>query len=283
MSDALYLLPDAALALVLARMRLVKLDRARPDLFIFLYAWLLYSLATLYSNAPTLHFAVWLFAAAPLARASLRVVGENSPRALLAFAFPLPAALGLRALGNAAAELAAGCIAASITGGIFLLASLATRHSPLVTDVILWRGAGAYFLLFGVVLPLPALLAPEFYPLLLLASAAVWLALAWFIRPTPDLLFNLEKLAIAGTSPGGLPSLISSGREPMVGSNPTPATSLLSSMAPLRDEQGIGRAGTVVVTVLPVRNPAKLRGARSRVGNPAGATNFSSQLNGGFE
>ena len=197
---SLYLLPNLALFAVLCRMIAVKLHLERPALFVFLHAWFAYSLITQFAQHPALHLGVWLFAAPAIFLASKKLLAGSR-------LWPAPA-LALCAAGalcgpvlsrwGISAEMLAftlSCWLAVTTGTIFLAASLRAEHP----DRKLWCAVGAHFFVLGggmQILAASAAAAAWFF-LLPLVTAAIWLALACSLGPTPDALINEDRLAIA--------------------------------------------------------------------------------------
>jgi hypothetical protein len=210
----LYLLPNLALFLVLYKMTGVKLHAERPALFVFFSAWLLYSLinvlATAWAATNTPAFArfyfwssiaVWLSGAVALAAPTSAILARPWLSALVPAAL-LAAGLLIRALlarlpGDASAlALAITCFLAVAAGAVFFLASYAAG----ATDIVLWRGAGSFFLLFGFGLLTARLLGKSeaANTPVILACTLIWLALAWQVAPRPDALWNLERLGWTG-------------------------------------------------------------------------------------
>lgn len=213
MRYGLHLLPDALLLIALLRMTGVHLHSERREMFGFLSAWLAYSLFLLFvgqvreqnSHAYFLVFIVvtafvWTTALPALWRPSVAVI--YSPwRAGLACISLVAAALLLDIVMRHATDirvaelLGFNCWIAAVTGAIFLLASIGAEDP----DRILWRGAGAFFLVygFGYLLVGVARGGAWAYTALVLAASCCWFAFAWFIGPHPEHVFNLEKLALA--------------------------------------------------------------------------------------
>jgi len=206
--SALYLLPNLALFAVLCRMIAVGLHLERPALFVFLHAWFAYSLITQFAQSPALHLGVWLFAVPAIGIATKRIFAV--PRCGMWPA--LSACGGLCAAGTLCGPVLArwgvspsmfaftlSCWLAITAGTIFLFASLVRPEASGDPDRKLWRGMGAHFLVLGggmQILAASAAAAAWFF-LLPLATAAIWLLLAWFIAPTPDAIVNEERLAIS--------------------------------------------------------------------------------------
>jgi hypothetical protein len=211
MRYGIHLLPDAFLLVALLRMTFVGLATERRAMFFFLCAWLAYSFATLFLAqvwpADSLQYARWFFALSMVAWAcgvpALWFASRAAARSLACVAFILlvltMASLASHfALANSsmvpiAKLLAVNCWIAVVAGAIFWFAS--TNEGP---DLYVWRCCGVFFLLFGFGYLFIGMFRPGMwaYACLVLAATVVWIALAWFIGPHPDHLFNLEKLAL---------------------------------------------------------------------------------------
>jgi hypothetical protein len=213
MRHAILLLPDVALVIVLCRMAFVGLARERAAMFTFLCAWLAFSLSTLILGQAVPHSSelyariyLWLIAGVALVavpalyQASRHLVAHPSIAAAVPALAALAAGLVLELVSRktpspALAALAASSFAAVILGAVFFCA--AWEASP--PDLVLRLGVGGYLLAFGFGLLLARLYGrgpAAFEPVAVLCAAA-WLALAWFLAPTPDALVNDELLALS--------------------------------------------------------------------------------------
>jgi len=206
----IHLLPDAFLLVALLRMTFVGLAAQRRAMFFFLAAWLAYSVAQLFlaqvfptsSHEYALAFfystiAIWATSLPALYFASLHLGSLHRAIALALLAISLAGVrLVMLTAGftPVAKILAVNCWVAAATGAIFLFASAGAQNP----DLILWRGAGAFFAFYGFGYLLIGCLRLNgwAYAAFVLSGAFAWAALAWFIGPTPDHLFNLEKLGI---------------------------------------------------------------------------------------
>ncbi|GEM_PF-1804975 len=210
---AICLAPDVLLLIALLRMVYIGLHAERRWMFLFLCAWLCYSIVALFigqiapvtSSGYAMIFllacgAVWLCGAPELFRAAGQVA--QLPRQAAAVLGVLAiAGLASRyavlnsSLSQLAKYFALNAWIAVIFGATFLLAS-AGAEKP---DALLWRCAGAFFLIFGFgYLLIGALrLGTWSYPALVLLASLAWLALALFTRPTPEHVWNHGKLALA--------------------------------------------------------------------------------------
>ena len=198
--NTLYLLPNLALFAVLCRMIAVGLHLERPALYVFLHAWFAYSMLTQLAQHPALHLGVWLFGAPAIFLATKKLLAGSrlwpAPALALCAAGTLCGPV-LSRWGNSAEMLAftLSCWLAVTSGTIFLLASLRSENP----DRKLWRGVGAHFFVLGggmQILAASAAAAGWFF-LLPLATAAIWLALAWSLGLTPDGIIATERLALS--------------------------------------------------------------------------------------
>lgn len=212
MRSAIYLLPDAALFAVLARMVGVRLHAERPAMFAFLSAWLLRSLILLlaaqlldpasesYRRAHWLsEIAVWAVLAVALVPALVEIGNSYWVFAMLAAALLLSAAITgmiFNQLGTswAISRQALSCWVWLMAGAAFAVASV--KAAP--PDATLWRGAGIFLLIYGGGILLAGIFHANAsgagYALIALGGAMVWAGLAWFLGPHADVLVNLEKL-----------------------------------------------------------------------------------------
>jgi len=206
------LLPDAFLLIALLRMTYVGLAVQRRAMFFFLCAWLIYCFVTLFlgqlwpAGSPqyALRFFIlsaiaWSCGIPALWIASRSLLRTPSGAAMVIVTLLLAAAGSHFALLNASTSpiaklLAVNCWIAVVAGAIFWFASVKTEGP----DLYLWRCCGVFFLLFGFGYLFIGMVRPGVwaYVCLVLAVTVVWIALAWFIGPHPDHLFNLEKLAL---------------------------------------------------------------------------------------
>jgi hypothetical protein len=205
MNYALYFAPDAALLLLLLRMIFVGADRSAWREFLFLGAWFFYSLLSLLSFFPAWgHLLPWI-AAGPLAVHA----AQQFPRARRCASAPLltsitatvlliASALGAEAVARWGSGSAGPSASARIAllGALFALALAAVLlvSSFFVRPLRPLRcGIGVYLFSFygGALLGAPV-------ALLSILSTACWLSVACLIAPRPDLLFNVEKLAVVG-------------------------------------------------------------------------------------
>jgi hypothetical protein len=213
MRYGLHLLPDAFLLIALLRMTYVGLAAQRRAMFFFLCVWLIYSLAALFLsqiwpvNSPQyahrfffLSLLAWLCGAPALWIASRTVIQSFWHTVVVLLVLLLASLASHFALLNSlmspiAKMLASNCWIAVVFASVFWFASVGAE-SP---DLYLWRCCGVFFLLFGFGYLFIGMLRPGVwaYVCLVLAAAVVWTALAWFIGPHPEHLFNLEKLALA--------------------------------------------------------------------------------------
>ena len=208
----LYLAPDLALLLVLARMVEVRLQVTRAPLFVFLSAWLAYSLALFiaahafranaagYTHAFVIATAaVWIFGLWPL-HSAIGHAKTNAGLGLLLALVLAGAVAAIQATGagpGPCSPLRFAMVLAAlfqlIAGASFLAAAIGAEDP----DRTLWYGAGAYFVLLGgSMLCAQALRRNELLDLAAGLGAVIWAVLAAHIGPTPDALFNLEKLGI---------------------------------------------------------------------------------------
>jgi hypothetical protein len=212
MRYGLHLLPDAFLLLALLRMTFVGLAAQRRAMFFFLCAWLIYSFAALFLgqvwkvDSPQyalrfffLSLLTWLCGIPALWIAS-RTVIRSLPHAAVVLFVLLAASLASHfAMANSSMSpiaklLATNCWIAVIFASVFWFASVGAE-SP---DLYLWRCSGVFFLLFGFGYLFIGMLRPGAwaYVCLVLAATVVWVALAWYIEPNRERLFNPEKLAL---------------------------------------------------------------------------------------
>jgi len=209
--DAVYLLPDAALYLVLLRLVIVNAHHSCPREFFFLVSWWTYSLLSLHSQFPAAGHVVALAGALPLVQAATR---ELLSGALSSWAAP---ALALCAAGALASQIAArwggspelawivvSWWLAALFGGALLVGAF--KRSPTGQAAVLRAGIGAYLVLYGGGAALAAAFGSAAWIAgLALVTTALWLALAWGVEPTPDALINENILALspcASLSPG---------------------------------------------------------------------------------
>jgi len=195
---ALYLIQLLALFLVILRMTWTGLDRERPAEFILLWAWLIFSIVTLASSWSLLYFAVWAFAAPAIFSASARLASldEKATCALVLIFCAMCSQEIIRAWGQGAelvAFLGFSWIA-MLGGAVLALAGLADE--PGAARRLRLGIGGSFLFYFGGLQILAAFDVADAFGLVIAGSAAIWLLLAWFIAPTPDALFNLEKLGI---------------------------------------------------------------------------------------
>jgi hypothetical protein len=212
MRYGIHLLPDAFLLVVLLRMTFVGLAAERCAIFFFLCAWLLNCFVTLFLGQlwPTdskdyatgffiLSAFAWLAGVPALWLASRSL--SRTPSGMAMVIVTLLLAWGgcyfvveNSSMAPLAKLLAVNCWIAVVAGAIFWFASV-KMEGP---DFYLWRCCGVFFLLFGFGYMFIGIFRPGVwaYVCLVLAATVVWIALAWFIGPHPDHLFNLEKLAL---------------------------------------------------------------------------------------
>lgn len=216
MRYAICLAPDVLLLIALLRMTYVGLHAERRWMFFFLCVWLAYSTITLFlsqiweaSSASymeaflALSACAWLCGAPALLAASHRL-SQHFWQSCSVGAIVLIAALASRyALLNHGMSplsklLVLNAWLAAIFGSVFVLASTGAE-SP---EALLWRCAGAFFLLFGFgYLAIGALeLRKWSYPALVILASLAWLALALFVKPTHERIFNHEKLAFSSAA-----------------------------------------------------------------------------------
>jgi hypothetical protein len=210
MRYGLLLLPDLFLLVALLRMTRWGMAAQRREMFFFLCAWLVYSFVLLFlgqlwpigSYAYNLRFFLlslpaWLCAAPALWIASRRFTLGYAVTAICVCAMAVIASrfvvLNL-SMSPTAKLLALNCWASIVVGSIFLMASRGAEG----TDLYLWRCCGIFFLLFGYGYLAIGLAQPGEWAMrvFVLAGAAVWCALAYYIGPRPEHLFNLEKLGV---------------------------------------------------------------------------------------
>jgi len=212
MRYAIHLVPDALLLVVLLRMTFVGLIFERRAMFIFLSAWLIYSLALLFlaqiisADSPTYvstiaisSVAVWIISLPAMLQVT-RALNRSFFQSICALAIIVVAYASIRLIranpgfDDLAKFLAINCWISAVYGAMFLFASVHAENP----DRVLWRGCGAFFLLYGFGYLLIGIYRPGgwAYPALVLSAGLVWLAMAWYIGPHPDHLFNLEKLAL---------------------------------------------------------------------------------------
>jgi hypothetical protein len=210
MRYGLQLLPDAFLLVALLRMTFVGLAAQRRAMFFFLCVWLVFSVVTLFlgqiwpvgSHAYALRFFLlllptWLCAGPALWQASRQMSARHLVVAAAVTVMAMAAshfALENSSLSSIAKLLAMNCWAAVVVGSSFFFASMRTEGA----DLYLWRCSGIFFLLFGFGYLLIGMVRPGEWAMrvFILAGAAAWCALAYFIGPRPEHLFNLEKLGI---------------------------------------------------------------------------------------
>jgi len=205
MSDAVYLFPDAALFLVLLRLVFVHAHITCPREFAFLVAWWTYCVLSLHSHFPAAgHLVVWA-AALPLLWSATSDALSGARRGWAAPALALCAAGAMAsrvgARWGASAEMAASVTSwwlAIVAGAVLLAAALRNASTDDCGQRRLRAGIGAYLVLYGGGVELIAAFGDAGWLLpLALLCAALWLALAVFIGPTPEALINPEKLALA--------------------------------------------------------------------------------------
>lgn len=212
MRYGLHLLPDAFLLIALLRMTYVGLATERRAIFFFLCAWLAYSFVALFlgqiwpigTHEYTVRFlmlsaATWLCGMPAIWLASRAAARSLAHAGIILLVLLMASGAARFALATGSSSplgklLALNCWIAVVAGTIFYFASV-KAEGP---DLYLWRCCGAFFLLYGFGYLSIWMLRPGAwaYACLVLAVAIVWIALAWFIGPHPDRLFNLEKLAI---------------------------------------------------------------------------------------
>jgi hypothetical protein len=212
MRYGIHLLPDAFLLVALLRMTFVGLAAERRAIFFFLCAWLVYCFVTLFlgqlwpagSSQYALRFfilsaAAWACAVPALWLASRVAVRSLAHTAVIMLVVLMASGASRLALENFSMSPIAKLLAihfqfAVVAGTVFWFASLGAEGP----DLYLWRCCGIFFLLFGFGNLAIGMLRPGAwaYACLVLAAAVVWVALAWFIGPHPEHLFNLEKLAL---------------------------------------------------------------------------------------
>ena len=221
------LLPDVALLILICRMAFVGLHHTRPALFVFLCAWLAFSVATLIlsqalpNDSPRyadfyfrLTFLACIFAIPAAWRAMFQLLrGPIAPILVVALWF-LAARLVHEVLRREPptvallAFLSTSFLAACI-GGLLGLAAVASRGLAALpgptgagtTGAAGWQleaGVGGCLYLFGAgLLALRVLSAsPVAWHLLAVAVMVVWLLLAAYVGPKPDALVSFEKLAL---------------------------------------------------------------------------------------
>jgi hypothetical protein len=210
--EYIYLAPDAALLFVLMRMAGVKLAGERPAFFIFLCAWWAFSITSLLMaqrwapGSPLyvkwfayLTLATWACGVWPLVRAAERIPLPSYRCMLIFIAIGLAAFAAERIFARAGHSVSvstqvASCWIAVVVGAVFLCAAWKAEQP----DVTLWTGAGAYFVIYGGGI----LLAGQWrggralFPIVAAAGALAWAALAYYVGPHPDHLFNVDKLAL---------------------------------------------------------------------------------------
>ncbi len=212
MRYGIHLLPDAFLLIALLRMAYVGLAAERPAMFFFLCCWLIYCLMTLFlgqlwpadSKEYTTAFFVlsasaWIAALPALWAASLSATRTFAQTATILLVLVIACGASHFALENSSMSsiakfLSVNCWVAVVAGAIFWFASV-NAEGP---DLYLWRCCGVFFLLFGFGYLFIGIFGPGVwaYACLVLTAGVVWIALAWFIGPHHDHLFNLEKLAL---------------------------------------------------------------------------------------
>jgi hypothetical protein len=202
-TQAFLLLPDLALFLVLYRMAGVGLHRTRTGMFVFLSAWLLFSVALVIVSSPSpVHtvlfariFRFGLLACSMICAPALLSAADRIDRLprdwriavapILIFSFVI--ILNIHSWTTKPFYLCAWVAV------VFLIASFGAGEP----DATLWRGVGAFLLVFGV----GSLLVYRFrgssaYDWVIIAGSLVWIALALSIDRTPDAIINPEKLAL---------------------------------------------------------------------------------------
>jgi hypothetical protein len=212
MRYGLHLLPDAFLLIALLRMTYVGLAAQRCAIFFFLCVWLIYSLAALFLSqiwpvsSPQyahrfffLSLLAWLCGVPALWIASRTVIQSLGHTVVVLLVLLLASLASHFALLNSsmspiAKMLAINCWIAVVFASVFWFSSVKAES----TDLYLWRCCGVFFLLFGFGYLFIGMFRTGVwaYVCLVLAAAVVWTALAWFIGPHPEHLFNLEKLAL---------------------------------------------------------------------------------------
>lgn len=212
MRYGIHLLPDAFLLIALLRMTFVGLAVERRAIFFFLCAWLVYSFVALFLGQiwPTdtreyaVRFLAFSAAAWCCATPALWIASRAAARSLAHTAVILLVALmasgaARLALSTSTTTTLAKLLAlnywiAVVAGTIFWFASV-KAESP---DLYLWRCCGVFFLVYGFGYLFIGMLRPGAwaYVSLVLSVTIVWIALAWFLGPHPERLFNPEKLAL---------------------------------------------------------------------------------------
>lgn len=210
MRYGLLLLPNAFLLVALLRMTFVGMATQRTSMFFFLCIWLLYSFVALFlgqiwpigTHAYNVRFfwlslPAWLCASPALWIASRRLTSGRAATVLCVFAMAVAAsrfAMLNASMSSTAKLLSINCFAAVVAGSIFALASLAAEGA----DRTLWCCTGIFFLIYGFGYLAIGMAQPGQWAMhvFILAGAAAWWALFYFIGPRPEHLFTLEKLGI---------------------------------------------------------------------------------------
>ncbi|HLZ92958.1 MAG TPA: hypothetical protein VKQ28_14690 [Candidatus Acidoferrum sp.] len=210
MRYGLHLLPNAFLLIALLRMTLVGMAGQRCAMFFFLCVWLIFSVSALFlgqvwpieSREYAVRFFIlllptWLCSAPALWIASRRLAFSHLATAAAVLLMAMAAcrfAVLNASMSPIAKLLAMNCWAAVVVGTNFLLASAAAEGA----DLYLWRCCGMFFLIFGFGYLAIGMVRPGEWAMriFILAGAATWCALAYFIGPRPEHLFNLDKLGV---------------------------------------------------------------------------------------
>lgn len=210
MRYGLLLLPDLCLLVALLRMTRWGMATQRREMFFFLCVWLVYSFVILFvgqiwpmnTHAYNVRFfslalPAWLCAAPALWQASRRFTVGYAIAAFCVCVFGLIASkfIVLHATMNSTAKLLAlNCWASAVVGSTFLLASRGAEGA----DRFLWFFSGIFFLVYGYGYMAIGMARPGAWAIkvFVLAGAVTWCALAYYMGPRPEHLFNLEKLGV---------------------------------------------------------------------------------------
>lgn len=218
MRYAICLAQDVLLLIVLLRMTYLGLHAQRRLMFLFLCAWFVACVAGLFCaqvmdiaspRYAAIFFscsaAAWVCGIPEVSRASFALARSAWQAAAVAGVLLMAIAACYFAVRNSAMrglarDLALNYWIAMVFGATFTLA--ATEAAPESPDRLLWRAAGAFFLIFGFGhLAVGALrLGAWSYAATAAAGCAVWLALAFYLTPNHEQLFNLEKLGLVSSA-----------------------------------------------------------------------------------